>query len=37
MRQVQSGSGRTGKWWGHQQFDDAGMRPDVMVFAKVRG
>jgi hypothetical protein len=30
--QVQSGAGRTGKWWGHQQFD--GMDPDMVIFAK---
>ncbi|GAX79506.1 hypothetical protein CEUSTIGMA_g6947.t1 [Chlamydomonas eustigma] len=32
--EVQSGAARTGKWWGHQQFDDGGMRPDLMIFAK---
>lgn len=32
--EVQSGAGRTGKWWGHQHFDDAAMQPDLMVFAK---
>ncbi len=32
--QVQSGVGRTGKWWGHQHLlaDDA--QPDIMTFAK---
>ena len=30
--QVQSGVGRTGKWWGHQHLMDAD--PDIMVFAK---
>jgi len=31
---VQSGVGRTGKWWGHQHLlaDDA--QPDIMTFAK---
>ncbi|KAJ9511499.1 hypothetical protein QJQ45_029840 [Haematococcus lacustris] len=23
-----------GSWWGHSQFDEGGMRPDMMVFAK---
>ena len=30
--QVQSGVARTGKWWGHQHFEDA--KPDIMLFAK---
>ncbi len=30
--QVQSGVARTGKWWGHQHFEDAA--PDIMLFAK---
>eukprot|EP00775_Hariotina_reticulata_P014082 gene14082-14203_t len=30
--QVQSGAARTGKWWGHQQFE--GMDPDMVIFAK---
>lgn len=30
--EVQSGAGRTGKWWGHQHFD--GMDPDMIIFAK---
>lgn len=34
--QVQAGVGRTGKWWGHSQFDDEAMKPDIMIFAKVR-
>jgi 4-aminobutyrate aminotransferase len=29
---VQSGVGRTGKWWGHEHF--FGVRPDIMLFAK---
>ena len=31
-RQVQSGVGRTGKWWAHQHFK--GVVPDIMLFAK---
>lgn len=30
--EVQSGVGRTGRWWGHQHFE--GAAPDIMVFAK---
>lgn len=30
--QVQAGVGRTGKWWGHQHFED--LVPDIMLFAK---
>ncbi|KAF8061932.1 davT [Scenedesmus sp. PABB004] len=30
--EVQSGAGRTGTWWGHQQFD--GADPDMVIFAK---
>lgn len=30
--QVQSGVGRTGKWWGHQHLADC--QPDLLVFAK---
>lgn len=30
--QVQSGVGRTGKWWGHQHLGD--VQPDIMTFAK---
>eukprot|EP00656_Telonema_subtile_P048266 TRINITY_DN56_c0_g1_i2.p1 TRINITY_DN56_c0_g1~~TRINITY_DN56_c0_g1_i2.p1 ORF type:complete len:432 (+),score=90.81 TRINITY_DN56_c0_g1_i2:164-1459(+) len=29
--EVQSGAGRTGKWWAHQHWD---VKPDMMVFAK---
>eukprot|EP00798_Chlamydomonas_sp_ICE-L_P006283 gene6283-2914_t len=32
--EVQSGAGRTGKWWGHQHFDDGAMEPDILIFAK---
>jgi 4-aminobutyrate aminotransferase-like enzyme len=32
--QVQSGAARTGSWWGHQQFDNGDMQPDLMIFAK---
>jgi len=32
--EVQSGAGRTGTWWGYQQFDDGAMQPDLLVFAK---
>jgi 4-aminobutyrate aminotransferase len=32
--EVQSGAGRTGRWWGHQHFDEEAMQPDLMVFAK---
>lgn len=30
--EVQSGVGRTGKWWGHQHFEDC--KPDMLLFAK---
>ena len=30
--QVQAGVARTGKWWGHQHFDNS--HPDIMLFAK---
>ena len=30
--QVQSGVGRTGKWWGHEHFAEC--RPDMLLFAK---
>jgi len=30
--EVQSGAGRTGTWWGHQQFEES--KPDLMIFAK---
>ena len=30
--QVQSGVGRTGKWWGHQHME--GVDADIMTFAK---
>ncbi|WP_327654206.1 aspartate aminotransferase family protein [Streptomyces sp. NBC_00483] len=30
--EVQTGWGRTGRWWGHQWDDD--VRPDLLVFAK---
>ena len=30
--QVQSGVGRTGKWWGLEHFP--GARPDILIFAK---
>lgn len=30
--QVQSGVGRTGKWWAHEHFK--GVVPDIMLFAK---
>ena len=30
--QVQSGVGRTGTWWGHQQLTEA--QPDLLLFAK---
>lgn len=30
--EVQSGAGRTGNWWAHQELSSA--RPDMMVFAK---
>lgn len=32
--EVQSGAGRSGRWWAHELFDDGCMRPDLMVFAK---
>jgi len=32
LDEVQSGMGRTGKWWGHQHWD--GVYPDLMLFAK---
>ena len=32
MPQVQSGVGRTGKWWAHEHFK--GVVPDIMLFAK---
>lgn len=32
--QVQAGAGRTGKWWGHQHFDQDAMKPDMVIFAK---
>lgn len=32
--EVQSGVGRTGKWWGHEHFDGGNVRPDMMIFAK---
>ena len=32
--EVQSGVGRTGAWWAHELFDDAAMRPDLLIFAK---
>jgi 4-aminobutyrate aminotransferase len=32
--EVQSGAGRTGRWWGHEHFDASAMQPDLMVFAK---
>ena len=32
MWQVQSGVGRTGKWWAHEHFK--GVVPDIMLFAK---
>jgi 4-aminobutyrate aminotransferase len=32
MDEVQSGAGRTGKWWAHTQFEES--KPDIMVFAK---
>lgn len=32
MDEVQAGVGRTGKWWGHQHFED--LVPDIMLFAK---
>lgn len=32
--QVQAGAGRSGKWWAHQHFDNDGMKPDMVVFAK---
>ncbi len=34
LTQVQSGAGRTGTWWGHQQFDAGAAQPDMIVFAK---
>jgi 4-aminobutyrate aminotransferase-like enzyme len=34
---VQSGVGRSGKWWAHSLFDDDVAKPDLMVFAKVGG
>ena len=30
--QVQSGVGRTGKWWGHEHFAECS--PDMLLFAK---
>ncbi len=35
--QVQSGAGRTGTWWGHEQFDGGAMKPDLLIFAKASG
>jgi len=32
--EVQSGAGRTGTWWGYQQFDGGDMDPDLIIFAK---
>lgn len=35
--QVQSGAGRTGRWWGHEHWMDSSQReasPDLLVFAK---
>jgi 4-aminobutyrate aminotransferase len=32
--EVQSGAGRTGTWWAHEQFDGGAMDPDMIIFAK---
>ena len=32
VSQVQAGVGRTGQWWGHQNFEP--IVPDIMLFAK---
>eukprot|EP01025_Chloroclados_australasicus_P031558 TRINITY_DN3187_c1_g1_i1.p1 TRINITY_DN3187_c1_g1~~TRINITY_DN3187_c1_g1_i1.p1 ORF type:complete len:341 (+),score=47.99 TRINITY_DN3187_c1_g1_i1:85-1023(+) len=36
LDEVQSGVGRTGKWWGYQHFEEEGesIDPDILIFAK---
>jgi len=35
--EVQTGLGRTGRWWGFEHLLDAGVRPDVVMSAKALG
>ena len=37
MDEIQTGLGRTGKWFGFQHFLPAGVRPDVVTLAKALG
>jgi acetylornithine/succinyldiaminopimelate/putrescine aminotransferase len=35
--EIQTGLGRTGRWWGFEHLLDAGVRPDVVTSAKALG
>ena len=35
--EIQTGLGRTGRWWGYQHLLDEGVRPDVVTSAKALG